>query len=374
MSVQPIYMPELTAGFAVALALAFDFVNGFHDTANAVATVIYTKALKPRTAIIASGFFNFLGAALVGTAVARVITHIIPQDSMSLLLVVSVLIAGLIWNLQTWYYGLPVSSSHCLVGSLFGAGIAAGGFHGVNWAELNKVISALLLSPPAGFIGGALLTWLALKLPGTASGKGQATFMRWAQIGSSACVSFSHGGNDGQKTMGIITLILAIGFPTAGYSMNHVPFWVIVAAALAMGIGTTIGGGRIIRTIGEKISREELCYSHGFGAEFSTALIISLASLLGAPISTTHTLSSAVAGGTISSFGAKKLNKQTIQSIALAWVLTLPAVALISGATYTGLHYFLPHSLNMKMQNPAQAKPGFSRPLRSVMPVYLPVR
>jgi inorganic phosphate transporter, PiT family len=358
---------ELIAVCAIVLALGFDFVNGFHDTANAVATVIYTKALSPRTAILISGIFNFLGAVLVGTAVAKVITHIIPQDNLSLLIVVAVLIAGLVWNLQTWYLGLPVSSSHCLVGSLFGAGIAAGGMQGVNWAELQKVLLALLISPVVGFAGGALLTWIALKFSGNASSKIQSVFMRWAQICSSVCVSFSHGGNDGQKTMGIITLILTIGFPAAGYTLGKVPFWVIVAAALAMGIGTTIGGGRIIRTVGERISTEQLRYSHGFGAELSTAVTVFLASLMGAPISTTHTLTSAVAGGTIPSSGANKLNKGTLKVIAAAWILTLPTVALISGATYSGLHYIFPSSMNVTVRSARQSA-SFHRTVKPVLP------
>ncbi|MBX9685471.1 MAG: inorganic phosphate transporter [Candidatus Obscuribacterales bacterium] len=350
-------VPELVAIFAIVLALAFDFVNGFHDTANAVATVIYTKALKPRTAIILSGLFNFAGAVLVGTAVAKVITHIIPQESLSLLIVLAVLLAGLVWNLLTWYFGIPVSSSHCLIGSLFGAGIAAGGMSGVSWGEFNKVSMALLLSPIAGFAGGALLSWFAAVLVKKNACDRQMPLLRFAQILSSACVSFSHGGNDGQKTMGIITLILAIAFPAAGYSLSHVPFWVMVAAALAMGLGTTIGGGRVIRTIGEKLTQGEWHYTHGFGAEVSTAMIISLASAFGAPISTTHTLTSAVAGGAVSSYGAKQLNRSILQVILLAWVVTLPAVALISAGTYTGLRYLFPRTLNITVKT-APAKPA----------------
>ena len=338
---------EIVAVFGIVLALGFDFVNGFHDTANAVATVIYSKALPARVAILLSGFFNFAGAVLVGTAVAKVITHIIPQDSLSLLVILSVLIAGISWNLLTWFFGLPVSSSHCLIGSLFGAGIAASGMHGVAWNELNKVLLALLLSPIAGFAGGALLTWIASRVSNKNGKETNPVALRWAQILSSACVSFSHGGNDGQKTMGIITLILAIAFPAAGYSLNQVPIWVVIAAALAMGIGTTIGGGRVINTVGEKLSKEKLCYTHGFGAESSTALIISLASALGAPISTTHTLTSAVAGGTISKHGPEKLNGKMLAVIATAWIITLPAVAILSGATYTGLRTLVADSLDM---------------------------
>ena len=357
---------EIVAIFGIVLALGFDFVNGFHDTANAVATVIYSKALPPRVAIILSGLFNFAGAVLVGTAVAKVITHIIPQDSLSLLVVLSVLIAGIIWNLVTWYFGLPVSSSHCLIGSLFGAGIAAAGMNGVAWTELNKVMLALLLSPLAGFLGGALLTWIASRVSNEKGDDTNPLLLRCAQIFSSACVSFSHGGNDGQKTIGIITLILAIAFPAAGYNLNKVPLWVVIAAALAMGIGTTIGGGRVIKTVGEKLSKEKLCYSHGFGAESSTALIISLASFFGAPISTTHTLTSAVAGGTISKYGAGKLNGKMLAVIATAWIVTLPAVALLSAATYTGMRALVSDSLDTTA-NPSATKTISMTPKRKVV-------
>lgn len=328
--------------FAIFLALAFDFVNGFHDTANAVATVIYTKALKPTQAILMSGILNFAGALLVGTAVAKVITKVIPQEQVTLTVIVAVLTGALFWNILTWYYGLPVSSSHCLLGALFGAGVAAGGMGGVNWHELNKIVLALLLSPLAGFACGVLLTKVVLTIMKSDTGDAHPHVLRWMQILSSASVSFTHGGNDGQKTMGIITLILATQFAHFGYTYDKVPLWVMVAAATALGVGTTIGGWRIIRTIGTKITKEKLRYAHGFGAEFSTAAIIYGASIAGAPISTTHTLTSAVAGATIPSYGIKKLNFSTIQLILLAWLLTLPVAALFAGSSYYCLTQVLP--------------------------------
>ncbi|MEZ4543586.1 MAG: anion permease [Cyanobacteriota/Melainabacteria group bacterium] len=252
--------PEtIIAVIAIILALGFDFVNGFHDTANAVATVIYTKALKPSVAIVMSGLLNFLGAVVVGTAVAQVITKIIPAESVSLPVVVAVLVAALIWNLVTWWYGIPVSSSHCLIGSLFGAGVTASGMDGVSWHELNKVFLALLISPLVGFGGGALATWLALKLSGekeNQSRKTQSPIMRWLHIFSSASVSFSHGSNDGQKTMGIITLILATHFSQFGYKIEEVPLWVMVSVATAIGAGTIIGGWRVSAPWGTKISEK----------------------------------------------------------------------------------------------------------------------
>lgn len=332
------------AVLAVLLALGFDFVNGFHDTANAVATVIYTKALRPGLAILMSGILNFLGAVLVGTAVAMVITKIIPQDLVSLPMLVAVLLAAVIWNLITWWYGLPVSSSHCLIGSLFGSGVAAYGMNGVHWHELEKVLLALLISPLVGFFAGALVTWVACLASGENNKvcriedgdrqKGVSSIMRWLHILSSASVSFSHGSNDGQKTMGIITLILATHFSAFGYTYDHVPWWVMLAAASAIALGTVIGGWRVIRTVGTKISKERLSHAQGFGASMSTATIILIASSMGAPISTTHTLSSAVAGGTIPAYGASKLNVKTLWLIALAWVLTLPVAATLSAICY----------------------------------------
>ena len=328
----------VVAVLAIILALGFDFVNGFHDTANACATVIYTKALKPNVAIVMSGILNLLGAVLVGTAVAQVITKIIPAERVTLTIVVAVLLAAVMWNLLTWWKGLPVSSSHCLIGALCGAGVAAHDFAGVNWHELEKVGMALLISPICGFIGGWLMTWMALQYskdkenPGS-SAQPHPKAMRWLHVLSSASVSFSHGSNDGQKTMGIITLILATQF--AMYKgLVAPPLWVMIAAALAIGSGTVIGGWKVIRTVGTKISRERLSHSQGFGASMSTALIILVASHFGFPISTTHTLSSAVAGGTIPVHGADKINTKTLNLIILAWVLTLPIAALLAALNY----------------------------------------
>jgi len=324
---------------AIALALGFDFVNGFHDTANAVATVIYTKALKPGVAIVMSGILNFLGALIVGTAVAQVITKIIPQDAVTLSIVVAVLVAAVLWNVITWWFGIPVSSSHCLIGSLFGAGVTAAGVKGVDTHELYKVLMALLISPLTGFVAGIVFTWLALQLskdkedPGS-SAQHHPKLMRWLHILSSASVSFSHGSNDGQKTMGIITLILATHFAEYGYTLGEVPLWVKASAATAIALGTVIGGWRVIRTVGTKISRERLSHAQGFGASMSTAMIIMVASAIGAPISTTHTLSSAVAGGTIPMHGAEKLNPKTLKLIVLAWVLTLPVAATLASVSY----------------------------------------
>ena len=313
-----------------------------------MATVIYTKALKPGVAIVMSGILNFVGAVVVGTAVALAITRIIPRDTVTLTIVISVLAAAVMWNLFTWWFGLPVSSSHCLIGALMGAGVAANGLHGVTWHELTKVIIALFVSPPLGFAIGALVTWVTMKLSKEkerekeklANNRPQhPTIIRFMHIFSSASVSFSHGSNDGQKTMGIITLVLATHFAAMGYKADIVPVWVIIAAATASGAGTIIGCWRVIRTIGTKISRERLSHAQGFGASLSTAFIIMVASRIGAPISTTHTLVSAVAGATIPAHGIKKLNTTMLSRILSAWVLTLPMAASLAALSYFILRY-----------------------------------
>jgi PiT family inorganic phosphate transporter len=319
---------------AVALAYAFDFANGFHDTANAVATIIYTKAMRARYAIIMSGVLNFLGAVVVGTAVAVIITEVVPADVVTIKLVLAALTGGLMWNLGTWYYGLPVSSSHTLVGSLVGAGLAASWLSGVQWGALTEIILALLVSPVLG-IG---LAWAVTRLTLGITGRRQTSpdahpkALRWMTILSGAAVSFAHGSNDGQKTMGVITLVLIAEFghpESAG-----VPFWVIVTAALAIGMGTMIGGWRIIRTVGEKISQVGITPVQGFSAQLSAALIILIGSRIGAPVSTTHVLSSSVAGSTIGQHTHKGLNIKVASNIFLAWLVTLPATAAMAALIY----------------------------------------
>jgi PiT family inorganic phosphate transporter len=319
---------------AVALSYAFDFANGFHDTANAVATIIYTRAMKARYAIIMSGLLNFLGAVVVGTAVAVIITEVVPADVVTMKLILAALMSGLIWNLGTWFYGLPVSSSHTLVGSLVGAGLAASWLSGVQWGALTEIILSLLISPVLGIALAWTVTRIALPLAAR-SGNSPADHpkaLRWMTILSGAAVSFAHGSNDGQKTMGVITLVLIAEFgrpESAG-----VPFWVVATAALAMGLGTMIGGWRIIRTVGEKISQVGITPVQGFSAQLSAALIILIGSRVGAPVSTTHVLSSSVAGSTIGQHTHKGLNLKVASNIFLAWLVTLPATAAMAALIY----------------------------------------
>ena len=332
-----ISLVDIAAIAAIVIALVFDFINGFHDTANAVATVIYSGAMKPRQAILMSAFLNFLGAVTVGTSVALFITKIIPLSECSLSLVTAALLAGVLWNLLTWYKGLPVSSSHCLLGSLVGAGIAAAGLSGVDFHVLYTAIIALLVSPLLGFLVAMVVAFIIKRLIGEDTESRMTCVKRalpWVQIVSSASVSYSHGANDGQKTMGIITLILATHFAWAGYSLEHVPFWVVVSAASAIGLGTAIGGWRVIETVGKNLSNKPLDPAHGCAAEFTTAATVFGASMVGVPVSTTHVLTSSVIGGTYGLHGHGHANMGTIKKIIYAWFLTLPVTVVLSGALY----------------------------------------
>ena len=303
----------------VALALIFDFINGFHDTANAIATSVATRVLTPAQAIAMSAVLNVVGA-LTGTAVAKTVSSdIVPQEFATLELVGAALLSAIGWNLFTWWKGLPSSSSHALIFSLVGAGVAAGGWGIIIPKGVQKTLTGLVTSPALGFVIPILLmfllSWLVLRWmrPRTVT----RTF-RWAQIFSAAFMAFSHGGNDAQKTMGIITFALSAYF---GTQIDTVPLWVILSAATAMGLGTAIGGWRIIKTMGFKVV--DLKPVDGFVAETSAALIIETASRLGIPVSTTHTISTAIMGvGTTKGF--KKVKWQVAGKIVSAWVFTIP--------------------------------------------------
>ncbi|MCI0702502.1 MAG: inorganic phosphate transporter [Planctomycetia bacterium] len=431
---------------ALLVAFAFEFINGFHDTANAVTTVIYTRSLQPTPAVLYSGFLNFMGVLLGGTAVAFGIVNLLPVDLLiegtsnaALVMVLSLLLAGVIWNLGTWYRGLPVSSSHTLIGSILGVGIANSlysgqGMRGVNWEKAGEVGLALLVSPLVGFTLAALLL-LGLKVifksprlytPPQGADRPPG-WIRGTLIATCGGVSFAHGSNDGQKGMGLILLVL-IGFLPFHYAVNtaqpqlaaevltatgaieetltkeghelpgeakrdlanirlaldgkkslaevpeadrwtvrqsifrfrkfaasvpvsddtrkalkphlealsrsveFVPLWVVICTALALGIGTTIGYKRIVITVAEKIGKTPLTFAQGAAAETVAAGTILLAAMTGLPVSTTHVLSSGVAGTMV----ANKSGVQggTCKKILLAWVLTLPACILLAGGLF----------------------------------------
>jgi phosphate/sulfate permease len=445
--------PLLLLFVALATAFAFEFINGFHDTANAVTTVIYSRSLPPLAAVIYSGFLNFLGVLLGGTAVAFSIVNLLPVDLLvdarsgaALVMVLSLLLAGVMWNLGTWYIGLPVSSSHTLIGSILGVGMAnsvwAGqGLTGVNWQECLKVGLALLISPLLGFLLAGLFL-LVLKATVRSPRLYQPPpdhdrppgWIRTLLIGTCGGVSFAHGSNDGQKGMGLLLLVL-IGFlplhyaltvtepqrapqvreaaqhlreklPAHGYELpgpvrqaiallerelaektsfdelpldrevrwevrqsiltisrhlktlvadpnvspelrqeleqirkqkllpavEYVPVWVVMGTALALGIGTCIGYRRIVITVAEKIGKQHLAYAQGAAAESVAAATILLAALTGLPVSTTHVLSSGVAGTMVANRSG--VQRQTVIKILSAWAFTLPATMGLAGLLF----------------------------------------
>jgi PiT family inorganic phosphate transporter len=324
---------------AIVLAVGFDFVNGFHDTANACATIVYSGVLRPWVAIGMSATLNFLGAALVGTTVALFVTGVIPLAAVTLPVLLSVLLSGLIWNVVTWYKGLPVSSTHCLIGSLVGGGIASAGLSGVTWGAFEKTLIGLAISPVIGFIVAFAVAWVLNRIipdevDANGTIKSRTKLLSVLQVISSASVSFSHGANDGQKTMGVITLILATQFASLGFTTHHVPFWVVALAASAIGLGTAIGGKRVMETVGRKLSHKAMNSKHGSAAEMTTAATVFTASWLGVPVSTTHVLTSGVVGSTMAMHGAAACNVSTLKSIGLAWLLTLPATAALAWALF----------------------------------------
>jgi len=317
----------------VVLGLAFDFINGFHDTANAIATSVATRVLSPMQAVSMAGVLNFVGA-LSGTAVAATVGKgIIPPEYSTQQLVISALLAAITWNLITWHLGLPSSSSHALVFSIVGAGVASGGWQIIDVHGVEKTFQGLVFSPLLGFGGAFILMLLLLNFFAMRTPVFVTRFFNKAQLVSAAYMAFSHGSNDAQKTMGVITMALASYYGWEGREWA-VPTWVIVAAATAMGMGTMIGGWRIIKTMGLKVV--ELRPIHGFAAETAAATIIDIAGRFGIPVSTTHTISTAIMG-----VGATKRLSAVRWGVAghifMAWVFTIPACFLLAWTIQSAL-------------------------------------
>src|SRR5438105_10618116 len=301
----------------VAIGLVFDFINGFHDTANAIATSVATRVLAPGTAVLMAGVLNVAGA-LTGTAVATTVGKgIVPPEDTTQLLVISALLAAIVWDLVTWRYGIPSSSSHALIFSIVGAGVATAGWQSIEFGGLTKTFEGLAFSPLLGFLGAAILMVLLLWIFARARPQLVSRLFGRLQILSAAWMAFSHGGNDAQKTMGVITMALASYY---GWTSNQwsVPLWVILACATSMGVGTAVGGWRIIKTVGLKVVH--LRPINGFAAETASAAIIEIASRLGIPVSTTHVISSAILGvGATKKFSAVRWS--IAGRIIFAWVV-----------------------------------------------------
>lgn len=338
----------LLALATVVVVLLFDYTNGFHDAANIVATVIASRAMTPVQAVIVVGFFEFLGPLLGGTAVANTIGKFVALDGVAPLLSLSVLLCGLLgaiaWNLATWYFGIPSSSSHALVGGLIGAVVVGVGIDHVVWgfAELAdgrlsgivKVLAALVLSPLLGFWAGFLIHRLMHLLLRAATPAAN-TRLRYAQFFTAAGLAFSHGANDAQKSMGILTLVLLLG----GFIPHfEVPFWVMLACASAITLGILSGGWRIVRTLGFAIYRVRPV--HALGSQLTSALVIMGASLGGAPVSTTHIVATSIMG-----IGASERPRAVrwakAKDIATTWLITIPGAALVAIQAYALVHLFL---------------------------------
>jgi PiT family inorganic phosphate transporter len=314
----------------IAVALIFDFFNGLHDSANSIATVVSTRVLSPQTAVIWAAFFNFIAFLFFGLHVARTIgTGLIVPEMVDAQVVFGALMGAIAWNLITWWGGIPSSSSHALIGGLIGAGTAKGGISAIVWPGVFKTVGAIAWSPLLGFALALVLmlgvSWLIVQSTPFAVDRN----FRLLQLVSAALYSIGHGANDAQKTMGIIAgLLYAQGLLGSQF---HVPLWVVLSCQVAMALGTLLGGWRIVRTMGSKITR--LNPMQGFCAETGGAVTLFLATWFGVPVSTTHTITGAIVGvGAARRVSAVRWN--IAGSILIAWVLTMPAAAIISAAVY----------------------------------------
>ncbi|MDT5073746.1 MAG: inorganic phosphate transporter, PiT family [Mycobacterium sp.] len=330
----------------IATALAFDFTNGFHDTGNAMATSIATGALKPKTAVLLAGVLNLVGAFLSVEVAVTVTTSVLKiQDSKTGALVPSInastgltiifagLIGGILWNLLTWLFGIPSSSSHALFGGLIGAGIAAIGLAGVNWpGVISKVLVPAIAAPFIAGLVAACGTWLVYRITRKVAKKRREDGFRWGQIATASLVALSHGTNDAQKTMGVIALaLITTGHLTGDVKKDGLPFWIILSCALAIGLGTYIGGWRVIRTLGKGLV--EIESPQGLAAEASSAAIILSSSAAGMALSTTHVATGSILGSGVGKPGAQ-VRWAVAGRMALAWLVTLPAAALVGAIAF----------------------------------------
>jgi PiT family inorganic phosphate transporter len=322
----------------IGIALVFDFTNGFHDSANSISTVVSTKVLSPRNAVVFAAFFNFVAAFGFGVAVANTISTIVELNVVPIIvvpyIVLGALTGAIVWNLITWFFGLPTSSSHALIGGLVGAGISAAGLAAIRWNTVGTVALFMVLSPFIGLVCGFLFMAAILWITRRANKQSAEGHFKRLQLCSAAAYSFSHGTNDAQKTIGIILpLLFAVGYVGVGTNPSHllVPAWVIIASYVTIALGTLAGGWRIVRTMGYKITK--LRPVQGFAAETAGAATILGASAIGIPVSTTHVICSSIMGvGT--TMGTSTVKWGVARSIVLAWVLTIPVSALIGFVTF----------------------------------------
>jgi PiT family inorganic phosphate transporter len=320
----------------IAIALLFDFLNGLHDAANSIATVVSTRVLRPRIAVLWAAFFNFVAFTVFGLHVAQTVgTGIVEASIVDAHVIAGALLGAIFWNVLTWRLGLPSSSSHALIGGLAGAGLVRAGLGAVVWGGLGKVVAGIVLSPLLGFVLAQLfmlvVSWMFVRSTPFVVDR----LFRVLQLVSAALYSLGHGGNDAQKTMGIIAVLL---FSAGHLGPNfYVPFWVVLTCQAAMALGTMIGGWRIVHTLGSRITR--LSPVQGACAETGGALTLFLATGLGVPVSTTHTITGAVVGvGTARR--AQAVRWTVANDIVVAWVVTIPAAGLVGAAAVAVLDLF----------------------------------
>lgn len=330
----------------VIIALLFDVVNGFHDAANSIATIVSTKVLSPKFAVLWAAFFNFIAMFIFAPRVANTIAKIVKIDSLDpafVYVVLAALLGAIIWDLITWWLGLPTSSSHALIGGLVGAGIAHDGVSVINWHKLVETATFIPVAPLIGFGLGFLLMVIVFWIFKRFSPKKVDNIFRKGQIISAALYSLGHGGNDAQKTMGVIVaLLLAAGIFTPDIELTLFHWntlWIILSCHLAMAIGTAMGGWRIVKTMGMKLTK--LKPVHGFSAETSGAITLFFATHLGIPVSTTHTISGSIIGvGSVTNISGIKW--KIAMNIVLAWILTIPASAFVAAVCFYIFQYFHP--------------------------------
>jgi PiT family inorganic phosphate transporter len=314
----------------VLLALVFDFMNGFHDAANSIATIVSTRVLKPQQAVVWAAFFNVIAYFIFHLSVAKTIGKgTIDPGIVDHYVIFGALIGAIVWNIVTWYYGIPSSSSHALIGGLVGAAVAKGGVDTLIWGGLGKTLLFILVAPVLGFLlGGFLMVGISWICNRMAPRKVDKVFRR-LQLVSAAAYSIGHGGNDAQKTIGIIwMLLMAAGVTGADES---VPTWVIAACYTSMGLGTMFGGWRIVRTMGQRITK--LNQAKGFSANMGGAITLFMSTFMGIPVSTTHTITGAIAG-VGSTGGPKNVRWGVAGGIVWAWILTIPASGLVAALAW----------------------------------------
>ena len=320
----------------IVLALAFDFLNGFHDAANAIATVVVTKTLTPGQAVLMAGFANFVGYFTFGVAIAKTVGKgIIQVDHVTLPVVLAALVGAIVWNIITWILGLPTSSSHALIGGLVGSGIGAVGMHVVIWPGVWKIIIFIFIAPLIGMASAIIFTMIIFWLFRKANYSETRKVFKSLQLVSSFVYSIGHGTNDAQKTMGVIALALFTGGITSSFQL---PGWVVLSCYSAIGLGTTLGGWRIVKTMGTQITK--LHAMEGFCAETASALVLLGTAHFGIPVSTTHVIAGSIMGvGTVKQ--AAKVRWITARKIIWAWFLTIPLTAVCAGISYRLISLFL---------------------------------